>query len=65
VALVTARGQPQQHWAAAGGDAPAAQDRLGRRARVQLEVRGVQEQVVQLDPLKVAGLPGVELLDLP
>src|SRR5215218_8592641 len=29
---------------------------------VPLEVRGVQEQVVQLDPLKVAGLPGVELL---
>jgi hypothetical protein len=58
VALVTARGQPEQHRAAAGGDAPGAQDRLGWRARVQLELRGVQEQAVQLDPGKVPRLEG-------
>jgi hypothetical protein len=40
----------------------AAQHRLGRRPWMHPKVRAVQEQVLQLDPAKIAGLPGVELV---
>jgi hypothetical protein len=61
VALVAARCQPDQHRGALGGDPPGAQHRLGPSARVHPEVAAVQEQVLQLDPAQLAGLPGVEL----
>jgi hypothetical protein len=49
MALGTAGGQPDQHRLAVGGDAPGDQDRFGVGAVVHLEVRAVQEQVLQLD----------------
>jgi hypothetical protein len=65
VALAGAGRQADQHRGALAGDAPGGKHRLGARARVHAEVGAVQEQVLQLDPGQVAGLPGVELvLDL-
>ena len=54
--------QPQQHRAALSGDAPGGKHRLGRRPWMHPKMRAVQEQVLQLDPAKIAGLPGVELV---
>ena len=62
VALVGAGCQPQQHRAALSGDAPGGKHRLGRRPWMHPKMRAVQEQVLQLDPAKVAGRPGVELV---
>jgi hypothetical protein len=62
VAFVAAGRQADQHRGALAGDAPGAKHRLGARARVHPEMAAVQEQVLQLDPLKVTGLPGVELV---
>ena len=41
-------GEPDQHRRTFGGDAPGAQHRLGRGSRVELEVRSVEEQVVEV-----------------
>src|SRR5438105_4501658 len=49
VALVGGRFQPDQHRLAGGGDAPRRQHRFGAAALVHLEVRAVDEQVVQLE----------------
>jgi hypothetical protein len=62
MAFAGAGGQADQHRAALGGDAPGGKHRLGRRAGVHAKVGAVQEQVLQLDPRQVAGLPGVELV---
>jgi hypothetical protein len=62
VALVGAGCQRQQHRAALSGDAPGGKHRLGRRPWMHPKMRAVQEQVLQLDPAKIAGLPGVEVV---
>jgi hypothetical protein len=56
------RCQADEHRLAIDIDAPGGQDRLGRGARVHLEVAGIKEQVVQPHPGQVAGAPGGELL---
>jgi hypothetical protein len=61
-ALIAARRQAEQDWAALGGHAPRGEHRLGGCARMHPKVRTVQEQVIQLDVAKVAPLPGVELV---
>jgi len=65
MALGTAGGQPDQHRLAVGGDGPGDQDRFGAGAVVHLEVRAVQEQVLQLDVGQATMGPCLELvLDL-
>jgi hypothetical protein len=60
--LRAGRCQAHEHGLAVGVDAPGGQHRLGGCARVHLEVRGVQEQVVQPQPGQVAGAPSLELV---
>jgi len=60
--LAAARGQADEGGLAAGGDAPGGQHRLGRRAGVHPEERGVQVQVVQRDAVQAAPGPGVVLV---
>src|SRR5579859_2199782 len=62
VALVAGRLQADQYRLADGGDAPRREYRLGPRSLVHLEVRPVDEQVVQLHLVEAAGTPRVELL---
>jgi hypothetical protein len=62
VALGAAWSQPDQHRLAVGGDAPGDQHRFGAGARVHLEVRAVQEQVLQGDVGQAARGPCLELV---
>jgi hypothetical protein len=59
--LGRARGQAQEHWLAAGVDAPGHQHRLGPGLGMHLEERPVQVQVVDAGARQVAAAPGVEL----
>ena len=56
-----AGGQADEGGLPAGGDAPGGQHRLGRRAGVHPEKAGVQEQVIQRDPVQAAQRPGLVL----
>jgi hypothetical protein len=60
--LAGARGEPEEHRLALGGDAPGSQHRLRPGAAVHLEAGAVQEQVVQLDLVQTPGRPAVELV---
>jgi hypothetical protein len=62
VALGAAWSQPDQHRLAIGADAPGDQHRLGAGARVHLEVRAVQEPVLQGDVGQAARGPCLELV---
>jgi hypothetical protein len=60
--LAGARGEPEEHRLALGGDAPGSQHRLRPGAGVHLEAGAVEEQVVQLDLVQTPGRPAVELV---
>jgi D-arabinose 1-dehydrogenase-like Zn-dependent alcohol dehydrogenase len=62
MALGAAWSQPDQHRLAIGGDAPGDQDRFGAGAVVHLEVRAVQEQLLQGDVGQAARRPCLELV---
>ena len=63
--VVDTGGGFQRGRVAVGVDAPRGQHRLGRRVRVILEMRSVQEQIVQLDVVEATRRPRLELgLDL-
>lgn len=62
VALVAGRLQADQHRLTGGGDAPRREHRLGPGTLVHLEVRIVDEQVVQLHLVQTPAAPGVELV---
>jgi hypothetical protein len=60
--LAAARGEPEEHRLALGGDAPRSQHRLRPGAGVHLAAGAVEEQVVQLDLVQTPGRPAVELV---
>src|SRR4029450_1143598 len=62
MALGAAWSQPDQHRLAIGGDAPGDQHRFGAGAVVHLEVRAVQEQLLQGDVGQAARGPCLELV---
>lgn len=59
VALVRSRGQADESGLRLSGDAPGGEQRRGLGALVALEVRAVQEPVVEVDVGQGAGCPGV------